>query len=428
MRISIAALIVLARTLGAQTDSLPRRAFLGAALGPNPNGPGVLVRSAAANTAAAQGGMRANDIITRLDTTDIGGPPQMSAALRALHPGQRAAFVVTRDGHPTTLSITMAARPVEQAPDFDITYTSVLVDGARRRVIVTRPRGAGRHPAVLMVGGIGCYSFDDGGGSPSAYGQILYHLTRRGFVTVRVEKSGVGDSEGPPCSHVDFNTEAAGYTAALHAMEQYPFVDPTHVFLFGHSIGGIEAPMIAGRDTTIRGLIVMSTTGIAWFEYELVNLRRQLALLGSAPDSIDMAMRDKERCMHQLLIDRESPDQVATDSTCKPYVQYPAHYTYMQQVAALNVGSLWRDVRARVLVIYPTSDFITSEADHRSLVDAINLMHPGRATFATVAGTDHYLATEESEKASITDSRPPFTRPFSPAVFPVLDAWLDGVT
>lgn len=65
-------------------------------------------------------------------------------------------------------------------------------------------------------------------------------LTRRGLVTVRIENSGVGDSEGAPCPTVDLDNEAAGYAAALHAMEQYPYVDPSRVFLFGHSIGGIR--------------------------------------------------------------------------------------------------------------------------------------------------------------------------------------------
>ena len=133
--------------------------------------------------------------------------------------------------------------------------------------------------------------------------------------------------------------------------------------------------------------------------------------------------------MHELLVERQTLDQVvAADSTCRPYVQYPAHYTYMQQVNAQNVPALWRAVRARVLVVYPTSDFITSEPEHRYLVDAINAMHPNQATFATVAGMDHYLAAEESMASSIKDGRSPDARPFSTAAFPVIDAWLDGMS
>jgi uncharacterized protein len=422
----LGALSALSRVALAQ-DSLPRRVFVGAVAAAAPTG--ILVRSVVPGSPAADAGIRAGDIVTRLGSVDVTGVDQFVNTVRSLRSHTRVPVTLVRDGQRVTMTIAPRERPVESSPDFDIEYTSVEADGSRRRVIVTRPRLSGRHPAILLVGGIGCFSFDAAGAPPGAYTQMLYHLTRRGFVTVRVEKSGVGDSEGAPCPTVDFNNEAAGYTAALRAMEQYPYVDPNRVFLLGHSIGGIEAPMIAARDTTIRGIVALSTVGIAWFEYELANLRRQLVLQGIAPDSVDRAMRVKERCMHQLLVQRQPLDQViGSDSTCRPYVQYPAHYTYLQQVAALDVGALWRGVHARVLVVYPTSDFITSEQEHRYLVDAINAMHPGQATFATVTGMDHYLAAEESMAASIKDSRGPEARPFSSAAFPVIDAWLDGVS
>jgi pimeloyl-ACP methyl ester carboxylesterase len=410
-------------------DSLPRRVFIGASAAPSPGAPGVLVRSVVPGSPAADAGLQAGDIITRVGDVDVPGVDAFLVTIRSLRPRNRVRVAVTRDGQAMAIGLVPRERPTETAPDFDILYTSVATDASRRRVIVTRPRTPGRHPAILLVGGIGCYSFDAAGAPPGAYTQLLYHFTRRGFVTVRVEKSGVGDSEGAPCATVDLNNEAAGYTAALRAMKQYAYVDPARVFLFGHSIGGIEAPMIAAHDTTIRGIVAMSTVGIAWFEYELANLRRQLVLQDLTPDSVDRAMRAKERCMHALLVERHTLDQVVgSDSACRPYVQYPAHYTYMQQVNAQDIGALWRSVNARVLVVYPTSDFITFEDEQRYLVDAINAMHPGQATFATVAGMDHYLAAEESMAASIKDSRGPDARPFSTAAFPVIDNWLAGMS
>jgi pimeloyl-ACP methyl ester carboxylesterase len=427
MRILLLALC--GATLAHAQDSLPRRVFLGASAAPNPGAPGVLIRSVVPGSPAEQAGIRAGDIVTRLGSVDIIGVDQFVNTVRALHARSRVQVALVRGGQNAAVSLAPRERPEEIVQDFDILYTSVTADSSRRRVIVTRPRTAGRHPAILLVGGIGCFSFDAAGAPPGAYTQMLYHLTRRGFVTVRVEKSGVGDSAGASCATVDLDNEAAGYTAALHAMEQYAYVDPSRVFILGHSIGGIEAPMIAAHDTTIRGIVALSTVGIAWFEYELANLRRQLVLQGIAPDSVDRAMRVKERCMHALLVDRQTLDHViASDSTCRPYVQYPAHYTYVQQVAGQNIAALWRAVHARVLVIYPTSDFITSEQEHRYLVDAINAMHPGQATFATVPGMDHYLAAEESMAASIKDTRAPDARPFSTAAFPIIDAWLDGIS
>ena len=58
---------------------------------------------------------------------------------------------------------------------------------------------------------------------------------------MRVEKSSMGDSEGPPCSNVDMEAERRGYVAGLKALKDYPFVDPNNIFLMGISIGGVQA-------------------------------------------------------------------------------------------------------------------------------------------------------------------------------------------
>ena len=310
-------------------------------------------------------------------------------------------------------------------------YTSVAAGGGRRRVIVTHPRDGARHPAVLLVGGIGCFSVD----SPSGidpYRDLLYHLTRRGYATVRVEKSGVGDSQGDPCAGVDFQTEFSGYAAALGSMKHYPFVDSTRVFVFGHSIGGIEGPLLVSRDSSgppVLGIAVLSTVGIGWYEYELANSRRQNRLSGATPDSVEESMKRKTRCAYRLLIARESSvGIIASDPECKPYFVYPASDAYMQQVAAINLGATWSGVHAPALVMYPGSDFITSRDEHLQLVDAINAMHPGSATFADVPGMDHHLAAEPSQQAAYADPTPPAIRPYFGATLePIVDAWLDRI-
>jgi len=60
------------------------------------------------------------------------------------------------------------------------------------------------------------------------YGPILSALVKEGFVTMRVEKTGEGDSEGPTCTDLKATAEleAKGYTAALDTLSSYDFVDP----------------------------------------------------------------------------------------------------------------------------------------------------------------------------------------------------------
>jgi uncharacterized protein len=43
----------------------------------------------------------------------------------------------------------------------------------------------------------------------------MHTVGSEGFVTTRVEKSGMGDSQGQPCAAIGLFEELAGYQAAL---------------------------------------------------------------------------------------------------------------------------------------------------------------------------------------------------------------------
>jgi hypothetical protein len=418
---------------------LPRRSYFGARLAAVPDSllargtpHGALIAGFTPNSPAERAGLHVGDVVVSIGERRVVDATDAPPILRSLRAASAQSITVNRGGQAVRLTYTPEEWPRERAIDFDVWYTSVATGSSRRRVIVTHPRDGVRHPAVLLVGGIGCFSVDSPTGI-DVYRDLMYHLTRRGYATVRVEKSGVGDSQGAPCASVDFETELAGYGAALRALKRYAFVDSTHVFVFGHSIGGIEGPLLIACDSSgppVRGIAVLSTVGISWYEYELANSRRQQRLSAERPDSVEQSMQRKARCAFRLLIAHESSAAiVASDPECKPYFIYPASDAYMQQVAAINLGTTWSAVRAPVLVMYAGSDFITSRDEHLQLVDAINAMHPGNATFADVPGMNHHLTAEPSQQAAFADSTPPANRAYFGATLePIVDAWLDRLS
>src|SRR6202011_5508822 len=151
---------------------------------------------------------------------------------------------LTRNGQQMLGTATLAVRPCETSPLADVLYRTVSVRGARRRVIVTRPKDSRRHPAVLIMGGLGCYSLD-GADPKTGYGRVIAVLQQENFVTMRVEKTGEGDSEGPACTdaRATAELEASGYAAALDALRSYDFVDPKEIFVFAHSLGPLLASL-----------------------------------------------------------------------------------------------------------------------------------------------------------------------------------------
>ncbi len=72
---------------------------------------------------------------------------------------------------------------------------------------------------MFLIQGIGLASIDNPVGPLSSYKTIIDDFTRHGFVTLRVDKPGCGDSEGGPARDVDFDTELDGYRQALKMLK-----------------------------------------------------------------------------------------------------------------------------------------------------------------------------------------------------------------
>lgn len=426
----VSALIWLA--IVGQPPQLARAGFVGVQVAPVPDAlradlnlpadVGVLVQGLIEGGSAKAAGMRPNDVITDVEGHTITGVPEFQSIARAMRGGEMRSMRVRRGGQALTMSVPIQPRPLEHAPDVDTRYDVANIDGSLRRTVVTTPQQPGRHPALLYVNGIGCFT-QESLDLASNDARLLYGLTRAGFVTMRVEKSGVGDSEGPACDSpaADFRAEMRGYLAGLLALERYGFVDKDHVFLVGLSIGGVEAPLIAAEHR-VKGIAVINTVAKPLFEYLIDSRRRQMELRHLARDEIDRRMMLDERCNHGLLVEKRRPDAILSETpACADHVAYPAPYTFMQQWADINVPAVWKAVDVPTLVVYGTSDFVATAADAPYLADMINAFHPGRATLRAIPAMDHGMNRAASMVESYNRTG---SSAFEPAVLEVVSAWL----
>jgi alpha-beta hydrolase superfamily lysophospholipase len=405
------------------TDPLPRHAVIGAGVGTAAGG--VAITLVVPGTAAERAGLKLGDVVTAIGGSPTPDPSAFIAVTRRLPPGVRAPFAVRRAGAAITVAVTPARAQDEHDPRVATAYRAVQVDGSWRRILVTSPIGSqGRRPAVLIIGGIGCYSIDAPTDAANDYRQIAYDLGRRGFVALRLEKSGVGDSQGPPCLTVDLQSESRSYAAALEALRREPGVDPARIYLLGHSIGSLIAPRLA-LATPVAGLIVTEAVGRNWTEYELWNLRRQLELSGRPADQVDAGMADKEVCMHQLLVERRPAADIERERpACKDYDSYPAPAAYMQQAAAMNVAEPWTRLDIPLLAIYGGGDYVTAEADHRRIVGIVNRRHPGSAELTVIPGMDHELEAAGDPPAVYALHRRNGSAPYDTRFGAAVTGWL----
>jgi alpha-beta hydrolase superfamily lysophospholipase len=391
---------------GAENPPLQRHATLGAGVRDVNGSPSISI--VVPSSPAAVAGLEAGDIIKTVDLRPIQTAAEFLTAIRLHRAGVDVAIAVVRAGLPLVLHTVLIPATDESDPAVETIYGAVSVASTQRRTLLTVPKNmAGRRPAVLLIGGIGCYSVDIATQTQDPYIRVTHDLSRAGFVTMRLEKSGVGDSAGPACRSVDFNDESASYAIALAALRNDPRVDPAHVYLLGHSIGSLIAPRLALQQP-VAGTIVAEAVGRNWFEYELDNTRRQL-VLGSEPDppaTVDAKMTEKEVCMHELLIEKRPEAAIERERpACKIHNGiYPVDAPYVQQVAALNVAQPWTQLNVPVLVIYGTSDFETAAEDQQRITDIVNGVHPGSATLIVLDGMDHQLRLAGTAQIAVLDA------------------------
>jgi dienelactone hydrolase len=245
---------------------------------------------------------------------------------------------------------TLKAYPSEQMQNATVSYASVETrPGVRLRTIVSVPvtPSKDRYPAVLLVQGGGCGSIDTPIGTPVAQPGLMHFIGSRGFVTMRVEKSGVGDSQGEPCASIGFADELAGYQAALRALQSHPAVDRERVYLVGISLGGLFAPLLAA-ETRVAGISVFGTPA------------------GPTP-------------------------------------AYPGRSDrFFQEMAKVDFPTAWAKVHTRVQVLHGEYDVdpVINRAAHESIAAIVNRANSGTAQFQELESMDHCWTRHASLEAS----------------------------
>jgi hypothetical protein len=425
---------LLAATLlvpAAQAAELPRKAMLGVQM--EPGAGGIKIGTVVPGSSAAGIGLKPGDVIVGLDGKAVGQVPEVLAWVGGKLGGDTAQVAVVRGGQRLELQGTMVERPRERSPHYRVEYGEVASQRGRMRTLVTAPAaGTERRPALLFIQGVTLSSVDFPLTADNGYARIVAAFARGGFVTMRVDKPGVGDSEGGPGIAVDFEQELDAYRQALKALFARPDVDPARVFVFGHSMGGLWGPLLAGEFKQLRGLAVAGTGFRTWIEYTLENARRQMLLGSDKPAEVHAELQKLAPVMTAFLHERLSPAQIterlpALKATVDDTFQGDSYagraFAFWHQVNGLNLAQAWNDVDARVLVLWGANDFLVNGLDHELLAAHLNARKPGLATLVKLADSDHAFLKTRSQADSFEHWGKP-GKAFNPNVVVALDQWI----
>lgn len=167
---------------------------------------------------------------------------------------------------------------------------------------LTLPRGADRPvPALVTITGSGLQDRD--GRIPlvrdyALFRQITDTLSRHGVAVLRMDDRGFGASGGDAsrATSADF---ADDIRAGLRYLRTRGEIDGARLGLIGHSEGGIIAPMIAARDSSLRGIVLMAAPG--WSGRRVIESQNRY-LLESSPQ-LSARQRDSLLQLSMRMVD-----------------------------------------------------------------------------------------------------------------------------
>jgi pimeloyl-ACP methyl ester carboxylesterase len=278
---------------------------------------------------------------------------------------------------------------------------------------------------------LSCDSVEAPAGTKDESGLVFRGLAQLpNFVLFRMDKHGVGDSEGV-CSETDFDSELAGYRAAFRAMKNYDFIDTKQIYILGISNGGGFAPLVPESETEraqVRGYISVGGWVKTWFEHMLEIERRRFALIGKSPGEVNDRMKDavtlyqewliKGRPVDDILKERPQLADLWSEGKDRAHL-YGRPLRFYQQLQQLNLAAAWSRLKVPTHVLRGAFDWIMSRDDSELIASYVN-NNGDLASFYEIPQTghtfQHYLSLADAFKGK--------SAPFDPKIIGLLADWL----
>lgn len=146
-------------------------------------------------------------------------------------------------------------------PPFDYVTEEVIYVNTLQKIklggTLTKPKGGGKFPVVLMITGSGPQDRDETIGMHKPFWVIADYLTKQGIAVLRVDDRGMGKSSGnfSGSTSADFATDVM---AGLDYLKTRKDIDTSKMGLIGHSEGGFIAPYVAARRKDVAFIVMLA--------------------------------------------------------------------------------------------------------------------------------------------------------------------------
>jgi len=364
---------------------------------------GILVKDIVPNSTASSVGLMANDFLMSVNSTPVSTYENLVKVLSQLEAGKEVTFDIIRNKEAKTLKGIFKEKPRTEYKNATVLYDEFPFKDGYIRCFLKTPTNKPIKGTIYFVQGIGCFSMDNLPKN-NPYYLLPEQLLDAGYQVFITEKAGMGDSKNSKhCSQMGFDEELSVFQEGYKKLLSYKGVQANNVIVFGHSLGGIIAPILANQFTS-KGVIVFGTGIIPWKEYLLKAHVEQSILQGIDKTIVQTQMKTYRPFVNELF---EHPDRLQAyiqDEQYKDELDYLGYepktglftagrtLQYHRELTNWNLRNEWKKMKCPVLSMYGESDLpALSDIDHKALVEIVNKEHPGNATYQFVPKTNHSM-------------------------------------
>jgi uncharacterized protein len=392
-----------------KNDRLPRRGYVGLQVAPaetGPEGRGLYVRAVAKGGAAERAGALPGDRLIAIGDSTVSDLNTVRRLLRELHTDDALRITVLRGERDLVLHDEVHPFPVEQHEGAEIVLDEVQVGEHRLRAIALLPDTPGPHPVVYYLPGAHWASEEYPFQAENPVPALLGELARQGIASLRVDRFGMGDSEGPPCQRVDFETELNGYRQGLKLLSRVPWAKPERIALFGHSLGAMVAPLLAAEHP-VRCIVTFGASAIPISRALVEALHRFAALQPQFGPALREESARVAELIERIVAGGRTPEQAFAE---RPELKAsaPAHITgdmiyrrvvsFYHQLERVDLVAAWRSLVCPVLLLHGSHDWICAASDSQRIAELVGGKH------RVLPGVDHQLAAVQRPKLTLADS------------------------
>jgi pimeloyl-ACP methyl ester carboxylesterase len=272
-----------------------------------------------------------------------------------------------------------------------------------------------RLPAVVLIGGSGPHDRDANVFGIPIFGQLASALADAGFLVVRYDKRGVGQSGGrvETAALADYAEDALSVVRYVRKRKD---VDSDRVSLVGHSEGAWIALLAGARERDIASLVLIAGGGTTGAQLVLEQQQRALEQM-KLPDAERQQKVELQERIQAAVLGKGTWDGIPDD------LRRQADTAWFRSFLEFDPGVALARTRQPILIVQPELDRQVPPHHSEKLADATRARkHAAPVEVVRIPGANHLLVSATTGEVSEYSSLE--SRTIRPEVAEAIAAWL----